>query len=97
MLVDKAGDTLRSKLDVWYMLDQIAGLSTLRLFAQNAMGNDAEANLSMSQGRPFKAQSQQLQPGFMSSQMTNVDFGSICNLVSAWSQPSRKHAWLINQ
>ena len=65
--------------------------------AATAQGNVAEVNLSMSQRRPFKAQSQHLQPGFMPSQVTNVDFGSICNLVRhrRWSQPSRRHAWLI--
>ena len=61
-------------------------------FAADAQGNDTMMRRS-SQGRPFKAQSQHLQPGFMPSQVTNVDFDSICNFVR-WSQPSRKHAML---
>lgn len=47
MLADKAGDTLGTKLDVWYLQNQIEGLPTFILFAANAKGNDAEVNLSM--------------------------------------------------
>ena len=67
-------------------LHQTRWVTMRRSTSQRARGDHSR--------RPFKPQSQQLQPGFMSSQMTNVDFGSICNLVSGWS---RKHAWLIYQ